>query len=345
MPSLPETFRTNLTRSCRIQSGDTLLVAVSGGPDSMALLHLLAGVQERLHLSLTVVWVDHCLRPLETPQEHKVVAIAAKQLNLPFIACRVDVLSFASEQRLSIEHAARELRYKTLREAAADCSADCIAVAHTADDQAEEILLRLLRGSGRKGMSGMRQRSGDIVRPLLEINKQELLVWLDKEGVEYCMDSSNDDLRFLRNRVRNQLLPFLEEHFDAGIKKCLRKTADSLAVDEELLAELTDAAVQEVLQESEKEKTAENSTKIIQLLRNPFYALHPAIQRRVVEHLLWNMGSKARYDHILLIVQAAFAGRNNSELHLSQGLRVGIYREFLEFSYPAGKMSWRGRLL
>lgn len=318
-----------------------MVIAVSGGPDSMAMLHLLAGVQQQLNLALTVVWVDHGLRPEETQREEHVVSRAARKLDLPFIARQVNVADFAAEQHLSIEHAARNLRYNVLRKAAQDRRADCIAVAHTADDQAEEILLRLLRGSGRKGVSGMSTRSGDLIRPLLHTEKEELLCWLQEKGIDYCIDSSNDDLKFLRNRVRHQLLPFLEEHFNKGIRKSLHKTADSLAEDENLLAALTEAASSDVIRQGPAPPACD---KTMRIMRQPFCALHTALQRRVVEQLLWQMDTRAGFDHILLIIKAAASGRNHSELHLSRGLRVGIFREYLELSYPAGNTPWRGRL-
>ncbi|XOF35131.1 MAG: tRNA lysidine(34) synthetase TilS [Candidatus Electrothrix sp. YB6] len=346
--SLLRTFFHTLTQSCGISRGDRIVVAVSGGPDSIALLHLLAGVQQQLQLHLTVVWVDHGLRPEETPQEEAVVCAAAEKMRIPVVRHRVNAAACAAEQRLSLEHAARNLRYAALRATAQEVQAQYIAVAHTADDQAEEILLRLLRGSGRQGLAGMRMQSRDLIRPLLTVGKNELLVWLDKEQVTYCIDSSNNDLLFLRNRVRHQLLPFLEEHFDAGIRKSLRKTAASLAEDENLLAELTAEAERKVvkfvkivrLDEAEQQE----GPTVVQLLRRPFCDLQSALQRRVIEQLLWQLGCRAKYDHILLIIKAALSGRNNSELHLSRGLRVGVFRDRLEFSYPAGKRAWRGRL-
>ena len=341
MMSLARQFTLALTDSCGITRKNVLVIAVSGGPDSMALLHLLADVQQQLELDLTAVWVDHGLRPGETKAEGEVVAAAAKKLNIAFAACRVDAAAFAEKNHLSLEHAGRDLRYEALRQVARDRKADAIAVAHTADDQAEEILLRLLRGSGRKGVAGMNMRSNDLIRPLLQTEKKVLLDWLEKENIAYCIDSSNTDLQFLRNRVRHQLLPFLEEKFDRGIRKSLRKTADSLAVDESLLAELSRAAFTEVVREATVDPAA---IKTLQILRRPFCALHPAVQRRVAEQLLWQVGSRAGYDHILIILKAAATGRNHSELHLTRGLRVGVFREYLEFSHPAGCKPWRGRL-
>ncbi len=328
-----------LTGPCGVSTGASIAAAVSGGPDSMALLHLLAAAQEPLQLRLTAVWIDHGLRPQETPQEKATVAAAAARLGIPFLSRQADVSSLAKAEGLSLEHAARDLRHALLREAADDCGAEWIAVGHTADDQAEEVLLRLLRGSGRKGLAGMQMRSGKLIRPLLGTSKQELTDWLDERGLVSCFDSSNNDRRFLRNRVRHELLPFLEERFEPGIKQALLKTADSLAADEELLEELTEKAFQETVREAAEQ----SSLPVMRLLRQPFLTLPAALQRRVLEQLLWRMNSRAAYDHILLLIKAAAAGRTGSELHLSQGLRVGVFRDWLEFSYPAGRRSWRGR--
>jgi len=341
MISLQQQFLEALTGPCGIRQGSALVIAVSGGPDSMALLDLLADVQQQMGLDLTAAWVDHGLRPDESKAEGENVATAAATLNIPFHARQVDATAFAFEQHLSLEHAARDLRYTALRQVAGAVQAEHIAVAHTADDQAEEILLRLLRGSGRKGMSGMSMCSRDLIRPFLQTKKAQLLDWLQEQKILYCVDSSNTDLKFLRNRVRHQLLPFLEEQFDSGVRKSLCKTAEVLAVEESLLPELSEAASAEVVRLA---VVSQEGTKTTQLLRKSFNTLHPALQRRVVEQLLWQIGSLAGYDHILLILKAAAGGRNNSELHLSRGLRVAVFREYLEFSYPVGCIPWRGSL-
>ena len=345
LPTLPRVFFQELTTSCQVAQKSKVVVAVSGGPDSMALLHLLADACKRgnVELELTAVWVDHGLRPQETPAEEQTVRAATEQLGIPCITHQVDAASWSKEQKISLEHAARDLRYAALRNTAREVGAACIAVAHTADDQAEEILLRVLRGSGRQGVAGMQMRTRDLIRPLLNIDKSELLAWLTEQQIPFCLDSSNQDLRFLRNRVRHQLLPFLQEHFEQGIKKSLRKTADSLAVDEDLLAQFTAEAEQNTVKELSAEANS-TGTGTLQLVRRPFCKLHPALQRRVVERLLWKIGGRAGYDHILLVIQAADSGRTNSELHLGQGLRVGVFRDRLEFSYPAGKKAWQGRL-
>ncbi|WP_420208166.1 tRNA lysidine(34) synthetase TilS [Candidatus Electronema sp. JC] len=334
---LESRFLRLLASPCGIRAGQGVVTAVSGGPDSMALLHLLADARRALRIELIAVWIDHGLRPLETPQERETVAAAAEQLGISFLPRQASVAVYAVEKRLSIEHAARELRYAILREAARSCGAELIAVGHTADDQAEELLLRLLRGSGRKGLAGMSMRNGDIIRPLLRFSKQELLAWLERRGIAFCYDSSNSERKFLRNRVRHELLPFLEERFEPGIRSALLKTADSLTADEDLLEELTGKAWDETVREE--------GSGLTKLLRQPFRSLRPALQRRVMEQLLWRLGSRADYEQILLLTEAALQGRNRSELHLSGGLRAGIFADRVEFSYPAGRRAWRGRLL
>ena len=229
-------------------TGDSVLVVgVSGGPDSVALFHVLARLRADLGISLVAVYVDHGLRPLAAEAEAGYVRSLAGRLGAGCEIVRVPVPEYARANKLSLEHAARELRYEALRRVAAACGAGAIAVAHTADDQAEEILIRLLRGGGRMALSGMRTRRDDLVRPFLHIEKTRILAYLRDRKIRSCDDAMNTDMRYLRNRVRHQLLPYLEEHFEKGVRQALRKTADCLAEDESLLAELTDQALREVV--------------------------------------------------------------------------------------------------
>jgi tRNA(Ile)-lysidine synthase len=320
----------------------TLVVAVSGGPDSTALLQVLARLRPEFGFSLVAVYVDHGLRPGETAQEAEQVRDLARRLAAGCEILPVDVQAWARSSRLSLEHAARELRYQALREAAARNGARTIAVAHTADDQAEEILIRLLRGGGRMALSGMRRRRGEIIRPFLHIEKKRILGYLQDMKLHWCEDSMNKDMRYLRNRVRHRLLPYLEEHFDRGVRRALRKAADCLAEDEALLDRLADEALDEVVV-PQPPVEADSTARI--LIRRDLLAAKPkALQRRVIEKLLWQIGGSASYDHILKIIDAVGGGRTGSELHLGGGLRFGVQRAHLELLFPRGKRPWRGRL-
>ncbi|MCL7488648.1 MAG: tRNA lysidine(34) synthetase TilS [Desulfobulbaceae bacterium] len=317
-------------------------VGISGGPDSVALFHVLLFLRETLGISLVAAYINHGLRPEEAEIEEHFVRSLSEMAQVAYQTIEVDVREFARQEKISLEHAARDLRYKALREIGRTHGAPLIAVAHTADDQAEEILLRLLRGSGRKGLSGMRGRADDIIRPMLSIDKESVLRYLEDKNISYCIDSSNTDMRFVRNRVRHSLIPFLERTFDRGIRRALRKTADSLAEDEDLLEDLTREAARRVLASADDERTLEYPVMLLD--RPKFRELPAALQRRVVELLLWQLHCPASYSHIMKIVQAADTGKTGSEIHLSRGLRAGVQRERLEFLYPQGQSSWRGRL-
>ncbi len=318
-----------------------LVIGVSGGPDSMALLHLLAALRPSFPCSPVAVYVDHGLRPGETPAECQAVEQAASILDLPFETICVDTEKCSRERGLSLEHAARELRYAALEEVVGRYRASRLAVAHTADDQVEEVLIRLLRGSGRCGLSGMRMRRGRVIRPLLTTPKADLLRYLQDRNIAFCQDSSNRDRRFLRNRIRLDLLPLLEREYDPGVRKALLKTAENLAEDEAFLDSQTADAWQRLVRPTNPVPTGEPGYL---LERSGLCVLHPALQRRLVERLLWELGARPRYEHIIMVLTAARQGTIGSELHLSQGLRVEVQRDLLGFSYPRGRGSWRGRL-
>lgn len=341
MHALEYAVRQTLQRQQLLKTGPRVLVGVSAGADSMALLHILAALRLDLGLTLVAAYVDHGLRPAETPAEWACVQAAAGRLGIDCVRVPVDVRRHAIASKLSLEHAARELRYRAFAELGHQYTTDTLAVAHTADDQVEELLLRLFRGGGGKALSGMALRSGRLIRPLLGVGKAELLAYLADQGIGFCFDSSNDDLTFVRNRIRHQLLPLLESQYDPGIRRALLKTAANLGQDEELLTQLVETHWSQAVEL----RSADPANPALALLRRePFGQLHPALQRRLVERLLWRIGAAARYEQILAVVAAAGQGRTGSELHLSRGLRVGVSRHQLEFSYPQGQGPWRGRL-
>ena len=342
MQSLEKQALDLIRRDNLLHAGRPVIVGVSGGPDSICLIHVLAALAPIVQAEPVAMYIDHLLRPAETDAEYRYVRQTAASLGIAFESRRVDTREYAKMHKLSLEHAARDLRYDRLRQAAAAVGAQAIATAHTADDQAEEVLLRLLRGAGRKGLAGMTTRGRDIIRPLLQTGKKSILEYLAALNIPFCRDSMNSDMRYLRNRVRHKLLPYLEEQFDMGIRRALCKTADSLAEDENLLEELTGKAVDRIV-ESMPTDSADPDDRLI-IHRQALSNLPQALQRRAIERLLWMIGSRASYDHILAVLDGAARGRPGTELHLSRGLRVGIKKDFLEFLYPNGQSAWRGRL-
>lgn len=323
------------------QDGETVVVGVSGGPDSMALLHVLACLGSELNLKLIAVYLDHGLRPEETVGEADLVRTQADDLGISFVAGRVSVREFAQDEGLSTEHAARVLRYRFFIDAAKERSARKIAVAHTADDQAEEVLLRLIRGTGRKGLCGMKMvRDKMIVRPFLNIPKARLLEYLSQKKIDFLKDSSNQDQTFMRNRVRLDLIPYLAEHFNPNVSRTLRQTAAILQDEETLLEEITKNFCSEIIEE----KKGDHGLPVVELRLDKFPAAHIAIQRRVLETVFWKMGAEPRFRQVEQILKLAGSGETGSRTHLARGLRVNKTQSRLCFSYPGGKVRERGDL-
>jgi len=337
-----------------LQAGEKVVVAVSGGPDSMALLHVLARLAPVLDITLAAVYVNHGLRPDEAEKEETLVAAAADALGLDFFSGAVDVKGLAAGQKYSIEHAARLLRYDFLEKTAREYGARKIGLAHTADDQAEEILLRLLRGTGRKGLSGMKTfRAGRFIRPFLHFPKSDLLDYLAAYSIPFQLDSSNTQDLYLRNRIRNQLLPYLASRYNPDIRQTLTRTAAILQDEEKLLETLTAAAFTQTVTTVREDPAQAHagtisgdvaSTQTLQLSLDLFTMQPRALQRRLLEKCCWRMACEPRSRQIEQLLQLAMPGSPPGSLHLSDGLRVAKTKEHLTFMYPQGRGPFRGSL-
>lgn len=311
----------------------------------MALLHILCSALP--DSKLISVYVDHGLRPAEIKAEIELVEALARRLQSGFEMIRVDVKSIARQGKMSIEEAARALRYQALETLRQQYQGKAIAVAHTADDQAEEILIRLIRGSGRKGLSGMLYKNGWIIRPLLHEKKETLLQYLREEQIPFCTDSSNLERACLRNRIRLDLLPYLQDNFNKSIKQTMLQTAQILQDEETLLAEIADKAWQDVvsttaIQPSSTPSRPQTPSHTIQINTQQFLRHHPAIQRRILEKCCWQMEARPQFRQIVLLLDLLNTGQTGAEIHLSQGLRAHKTRQGVVFSYPAGKCGYRG---
>ena len=207
----------------------SVVVALSGGPDSSALLHALWRASAGLRLSLVAVHVDHGLRPEAAAQAAHAARFAA-ELQLP-----VEIVRVAPQGRG--EDAARRVRHRALEAVAARLRAPSIALGHTAGDQAETVLLHILRGSGMQGLGAMSRRDGLRFRPLLEVTRDQVQAYCARQALAPVHDASNDDLRFSRNRVRHELIPLLESRFNPRVSEALGRLA-RVARDEHLVVEL-----------------------------------------------------------------------------------------------------------
>ena len=215
-----------------------LLLAVSGGADSMALADGVLQLVGEGYCSAHVLHVEHGLRGEEALADAELVHKFCAERGLAFTCVHVDVNGYAQRKKLSTEEAARKLRYAALEEKARELEADFILTAHHSDDQAETVLLKLLRGAGTEGLSGMQVRSGKILRPLLHLTREHLANYCALQNISYCYDSSNDDLHYTRNKIRRELLPYLEKNFNPAIKKAVVQSAGVLQEDDDCLKQM-----------------------------------------------------------------------------------------------------------
>lgn len=295
--------------------GETVVVAVSGGADSVALLDILTRLDDE-GLKLIVAHLNHCLRGAESDADEQFVADLAARYRLPFVAIRVDVASLAAGGRFSLEDAGRQARYAFFHEVARRRGAGSIAVAHHLDDQAETVLIRLLRGAGGAGLSAM-TASGDslIKRPLLQVGRAELESYLNSCGITWRTDSSNADTTILRNSIRHELIPTLRK-YNPKITERLAATAEILASDEELLDHLTDSAFAR-LASPEGEDLVFGIGALLQE--------HRGLRLRLYRHALRQLNGdlmRIALAHLQAIDGLASSSRPNASLKLPGALRV-----------------------
>src|SRR5579862_2558880 len=227
---LLRTLRAALDAPHAPAAGEHLLVAVSAGPDSTALLAALAELAPACNLRLTAAHVDHRLRAAESDADRDAAYKLAQRLGIPFVAREAAV-----DAGPGVEARARRARYRALAALASEVGATRVVTGHTRDDQVETILLRLLRGAGRRGLAGMRHVRGRLFRPLLGATRMDVRRFLAERGLGFAVDRTNADLRLVRNRVRRVLVPWLEAELNPRLGPALAALAERLAGEDELL--------------------------------------------------------------------------------------------------------------
>ncbi len=312
-------FKNTITKYNLIQKNDKILVAFSGGPDSTALVLLLLEYQKEFPFLLHLAHFNHKLRK-EADRDEEHVRKFAKKINLPLVIGHKNVREYAKKHSMNIEEAARELRYSFLKEQARKINANKIALGHNLTDQAETFLMRIIRGTGLTGLSGIYPVKEEIlIRPLIEIEKEEIEAYLKEKGVPYCLDKTNLDSRYLRNRIRLELLPFLKNRFSPKIISHFGRLSELVREEEELL-----------------EKIAQNELKKIEKEENRIYCIdykklsdYPiALKRRVLRCFIKKIKGDLRgitYQHIYSLLNL----KENKESHLIKGLKIKRERDLL----------------
>ena len=328
--SLAQRVLTYIRKHTLLKAGDRVGVAVSGGADSVALLRLLLELRSEIGIVLSVVHFNHQLRGKESDKDEEFVAQLACQSRLELRCDRGDVAGFAAAKHLSLEAAARKMRYEFFRRLLLQAALDRIATAHTLDDQAETVLLRVTRGAGSRGLAGIYpqlpvslpakpDRPPAIVRPLLSVQRRDLEAYLSEIGQAWREDASNRDLRHARNRVRHGILPRLEKNLNPRVRESLAETAEIARAEEDYWQREVSRALPELWNADRR------------VLKLSHWANLPlAFRRRIVRAAAESLDLRLEFRHVEEIL--ALACGESSSAMLPEDWAVSRHKNELRFT-------------
>lgn len=300
-----------------IEEGDTVILAVSGGPDSICLLDIFNLIQNNYNISLIVAHVHHGIREKEADVEARFVRLKSFHLGIPYYQLTASVPDIAQEKGLSIEQAGRMVRYQYFRELLVHCHAQKIVLGHHADDQVETILMRLIRGSGLKGLRGIPPRRDIFIRPLIDCTREEIEQYCNKRRLTYCTDSSNKEPMFFRNKIRYQLIPLLIREYNPSLKKNLLQLQTIINDEIDFWDEITDQYFWKVLIEKDKDYIVLDILK----LRDFSTGIQRSVIRRAVRY--FNLFLKdIQFNHIENIRLMILKDEGEKHFYLPGGIKI-----------------------
>ncbi|MBU1086664.1 MAG: tRNA lysidine(34) synthetase TilS [Candidatus Omnitrophica bacterium] len=309
---------------------EKVLVCVSGGSDSVFLLDVLRQLNQTYGLQIAVAHLNHCLRGDESDADEAFVTRIAAAWGMPFFKTRVDVAKLAKQNKMSVEQAARFARYNFFSNVCQAQNMKKVILAHTKDDQVETILMRILRGTGVKGLGGMKLLNASenmlLVRPLLSIEKSQILSYLKKNKIKFRTDSSNLEKNYFRNKVRLDVLPLLEQ-VSPALKENILRLADNAQKTESFIQTKLDLVYPRIIY---SEKNNE-----ISIFRQKFVMLMPIIRSEIIRKIIFNLSGDITgidYKHISIIDN--FVKENvlsGQILDLPKSIQVAKTRQYLKF--------------
>ncbi len=331
-------FQNELESLALFQQGEAVVLGVSGGPDSLAMCHLFLRLREALGIELYALHLDHQIRGQESEADARFVSSLATGWGLPCYIARLDVPRIAKERKLSLEEAARRARYTLLGQEALRLGTRVVCVAHNADDQAETVLMHLLRGSGMAGLRGMLpvtplsdyhllepvERLGEeggtplLVRPLLHIPRQDIEAYCAAQGLKPRFDRSNLDTTYFRNRLRHEAIPLLEA-LNPNLRKVLTRTASVLASDYEILEAQVEAIWRRIV--------LEETNSRVRLSLASWRELPLSLQRATIRRATWRLRRSLRdvsFEQVRGAVEVAQDGETGAQATLPARLELRV---------------------
>jgi tRNA(Ile)-lysidine synthase len=301
-----------------IQPEDAVIVALSGGPDSIVLLHVLHELKPHMFQKLGAAHLNHCIRPNEAQRDAKFVKELCLSLNIPFFSKQIDVQSYAQKNKLNIEEAGRVCRYNFFKSLIQNEGYTKVATGHHSDDNAELILMYLIRGSGPLGVSGIPIiRNNTYVRPLLKVTQNEIMKYCAANNLQYVSDSTNNDLKYTRNRIRHRLIPYLRQDFNPNIVKALNTLATITQSENEWISQITESIYTQII--------VERKPGTLILSNDNLSKMHPALIRRILRSALMELKGELKrigLRHIEAIMELISKKKGYLRLNLPDGIMV-----------------------
>lgn len=294
-----EKFLGTIKANNLIDKGEDVVVGVSGGPDSVCLLHLLWRLREDFNINISVVHLDHQFRGIEAQKDARYVEELCESLGVKAFIFSYDVGKYSREKGITFEEAGRELRYRLFDEVAKETGSSKIVVAQNRNDQAETVLMRLFRGSGLDGLTAIDyKRDGKIIRPLLDINRKEIEEYCKKYDLKPRIDKTNLETIYTRNKIRLELIPYIEKNFNPGIIDALWRSANLLRDDSQYLNLLTEEKLKDI--------TIQKNKNEYSLDQNKFDKLNIAMKKRVLRKAIGEVKGNLKevgWTHIESVIE------------------------------------------
>lgn len=291
--------------------GEHVVIGVSGGPDSMALLYILLDIKKDIPFSICVAHVNHGVRGKAADKDEEFVKRICERLNLPFHSIRVDMNKYAKNYNMTAEEAGRKLRYDFFRKVLSKHGKGKIAVAHNKNDQAETLIMRFMRGTGIDGLKGIPYKRGNIIRPLLDIDRKVIEAYIEENKIQTRVDKTNLEPIYSRNKIRLELIPYIKENFNPNIIDTLARFSKLVSTESEFLNKITCETYDKVLKKRGKDS--------IILDREKFNLLHRSMKQRVVRNTLEDIHGNLQgftESHINSIIKLFSEGGTGKVIHL-----------------------------
>lgn len=317
--------KSNIEEKNLIGPGDKVLIALSGGPDSVFLFHNLRKLKEILNFNLYASHINHMYRGPDAIHDEDFVKDLCDKYGIRLFIKRKNATDYARELRVTEEEAGRILRYNFFEENLQELGGGKIAVAHNLNDQAETVLQRIIRGTGLDGLSAMSFEKGNIIRPMLNVSRDQIMKYLHENNYEYCIDYTNAQDIYGRNKIRLNLIPYLEKNFNPNIQNSLYRMSEAMERDKKIIAKYVDLKFYEVL----KEKGPEKIVLDLKMLKSLDLGEAGRVIRRGIEELKGNTVN-VEMKHIDYALNLIRAGKTGKKINLTEGFTIEIsYDNFI----------------